>query len=246
MVKTSPLPDEVLAPLPTACLHLVDVHGPHVAELRKELHAELLAKEADPWLVRNLRDEAPLAAVLEEHVRTGTPLPRLEDWQVSKRLTQGWDPHDPLLKISFLPLLRPTGHRDIGRRLFPSVRPLLEAAVAQVGTEYPWCRDAVNVPRADSGDLVPWSPPLPTLQAHALVRVVGHACIITTSALTGMRSSKLMELRVGCHAPAEEHTPGLARHRLVARSSRAAAGAARVMNGASSRRSSAPSPWPSS
>ncbi|MFD8342319.1 hypothetical protein ACFV2C_08510 [[Kitasatospora] papulosa] len=87
MVKTSPLPDEVLAPLPTACLHLVDVLGPHVAELRKELHAERLAKEADPWLVRNLRDEAPLAAVLEEHVRTGTPLPRLEDWQVSKRLT---------------------------------------------------------------------------------------------------------------------------------------------------------------
>jgi hypothetical protein len=148
-------------------------------------------------------------------VRTGRPLPRLEDWQVSKRLTQGWDPHDPLLKISFLPLLRPTGHRDIGRRLFPSVRSLLEAAVAQVGTEYPWCRDAVNVPRADSGDLVPWSLPLPWLQAHALVRVVGHACVITTSALTGMRSSGLMELMVGCHAPAEEDAPGLARHRLV-------------------------------
>ncbi|MFG2631439.1 hypothetical protein [Streptomyces sp. NPDC048473] len=216
MVKTPPLPDEVLAPLLTACLHLVNVLGPHVVELRKELRADRLAQDAEtPWLIRNLRDEAPLAAVVEEHLRAGRPLPQLEDWQVATRLTRGWDPHDPLLEVSFLQLLRPTGHRDIARRLFKSVRPLLEAAVAQVGTEYRWCRDATDVPRADNGDLVPWSVPLPSLQAQALVRVVGHACVITTSALSGMRSSELMELAVDCHAPAEEDAPGLARHRLV-------------------------------
>ncbi|MGW0615762.1 hypothetical protein [Streptomyces sp. NPDC002788] len=128
-----------------ACLHLVDVLGPHVVELRKELRTDRLAKDAEtPWLIRNLHDEAPLAAVVEEHLRAGMPLPRLQDWQVATRLTRGWDPHDPLLEVSFLQLLRPNGHRDIGRRLFKSVRPLLEAAVAQVGTEHRWCRDATS------------------------------------------------------------------------------------------------------
>ena len=37
------------------------------------------------------------------------------------------------------------------------------------------------------------------------------------AAITGMRSSELMELEVGCRRPLEEHGPGLLRYRLASK-----------------------------
>jgi hypothetical protein len=59
----------------------------------------------------------------------------------------GWDPKDPLLTANFQHLLWPTGHRDIHTTLFVQPWPLLEEAVAEVGTEYVWCRDPAGAPR---------------------------------------------------------------------------------------------------
>jgi hypothetical protein len=116
VIKTEPLDDGVLRPLLTACLHLVDVLGPHIVNLRNELRAERESWRNVEWS-RHLRDGDQLAALVEEHLRTGQPLPRIEDFQVTKRLRSGWDPKDPLLTANFQHLLRPTGHRDIHKTL---------------------------------------------------------------------------------------------------------------------------------
>ncbi|MET7849950.1 hypothetical protein [Streptomyces avermitilis] len=188
--------DDVLRPLLTAYLHFVDVLGPHIVNLRTTLQAEREARRNVDWS-RNLRDADRLASLVDTHLRTGQPLPRLECGQMTKRLRSGWDPKDPLLDVNFQQLLRPTG-RDISRALLVQARPLMEEAVAEVGTEYVWCRNAPDVPRADTGELIPWSLPLSSKGVDALIRVAGHACTAATSALTGMRSSELMELTVGC------------------------------------------------
>ncbi|MFE5767661.1 hypothetical protein ACFQ7O_04800 [Streptomyces sp. NPDC056485] len=216
VIKTEPLDDAVLRPLLTACLHLIDVLGPHIASLRTHLHAEHEAARKAEWS-RNLRDPGLLGSLVDAHLQTGRALPRLGDGQVTKRLRSGWDPADPLLPVNFQALLRPSGHRDIARALFVQARPLLEGAVAEVGTEHLWCRDAPDVPRADTGEPVPWSLPLPTLSAYAQIRVASHACKVATSALTGMRSSELMELTVGCRRTDADDGTGLTRHRLVSK-----------------------------
>ncbi|MFD9192860.1 hypothetical protein ACFWCA_32180 [Streptomyces phaeochromogenes] len=217
-IKTQPLPDEVLSPLLGASLLLVEVLGPHIAGLRRTLQAD-----RDQWntakrsryLRMNEQDE--LAAIIDSYLRAERPLPQLEPGHVNRRLHRGWDPHDPLLHVSFQHLARPTGHWDFSPQMFKRSRPMLETAVDEVGHEFIWCRDGAEVPRADTGELVPWSLPLPASQADALIRIAVHACVITTSALTGMRSSELMELAVGCRVTAEEDAPGLARHRLASK-----------------------------
>ncbi|WP_233273661.1 hypothetical protein [Streptomyces broussonetiae] len=216
VIKTKPLDDDVLRPLLTAYLHLVDVLGPHIVPLRTTLQAEREARRNVDWS-RNLRDAERLASLVDAHLRTDQPLPRLEGGQVTKRLRSGWDPKDPLLDVNFQQLLRPTGHRDISKALLVQARTLLEEAVAAVGTEYVWCRNAPDAPRADTGELIPWSLPLSNTGVDSLIRVARHACTVATSALTGMRSSELMELTVGCRRTDDADGTGLARHRLVSK-----------------------------
>ena len=62
-----------------------------------------------------------------------------------------------------------------------------------------------------------WTPPLHRLQAVALVGIVRTAAITILAAVSGMRSSELMELRVGCRRPPEESGPGLVRYRLASK-----------------------------
>ncbi|MGW3208312.1 hypothetical protein [Streptomyces sp. NPDC001135] len=153
--------DSVLRPLLTAYLHLVHVLGPHIVDLRTTRQAEREARQKVEWS-RNLRDADRLAPLVDAHLRTGQPLARLEDAQVTKRHRSGGDPKDPLLDFTFQHLLRPTGHRDIGKSLLAQARPLLEEAVAEVGTEYMWCRSAADAPRADTDEMIPWSLPCRT------------------------------------------------------------------------------------
>ncbi|MEU4147110.1 hypothetical protein [Streptomyces parvulus] len=215
VIKTSPLSDDVLAPLLTACLHMIDELGPHVADLRRLRRADQQGKDAQ--LVRRLFDKVRLTALVDGHLQAGSPLPRLDPRQIAMRKARGWDPEDPLLEVNFVHLLRPTGHRDIAPNLFRQARPMLEEAVTRVGVEYVWCRSADLVPRADTGEMVPWSLPMPSVRADSLVRAAGHACIVATSALTGMRASELMELTVGCHRTGTDDGTGLVRHRLVSK-----------------------------
>ncbi|GCE41000.1 hypothetical protein Rhow_004643 [Rhodococcus wratislaviensis] len=50
-----------------------------------------------------------------------------------------------------------------------------------------------------------------------MVGIVRTAAIIVLSASSGMRSSELMELRVGCRRPIEEPIPGLTRYRIASK-----------------------------
>lgn len=213
-IKTAPLDDRVLSPLLTACLHLVDVLGPHVVDLRAALREDRLSRD-QAGMPRNLTDAGVLAEVVDGYLRDGRPLPRLDPTWSMKRCRRGWDARDPLLEVSFTQLVVPTGHLRLDDALLSRTRPLLEEAVAAVGTEYAWCRNAVAVPRADTGEMVPWSLPLPHMHADSLVGVTRHACLIATSALTGMRSSELMEVVAGCRRADRDDATGMERHRLV-------------------------------
>ncbi|MER5927712.1 hypothetical protein [Streptomyces mirabilis] len=50
-----------------------------------------------------------------------------------------------------------------------------------------------------------------------MIRIAGHACTVATSALTGMRSSELMELTVACRHTDDADGTDLTRHRLVSK-----------------------------
>ncbi|MFJ8968610.1 hypothetical protein ACIRJ3_04240 [Streptomyces anulatus] len=217
-IKTLPLPDEVLAPLLTASLHLVEVLGPHIADLRRSRRATITEWDAlKRTRYLGMKNPDELAEILDDHLRERKPLPRLNPGQVTRRLNRGWDPKDPLLNVSFQHLVRPSGHWDLSVDMLRRSRPLLESVVDQVGHEYVWARSGAEVPRADSGELLPWTLPLPSTQADALVRIASHACVMTVSALTGMRASELTELLVGCRVKSEEDAPGLARHRIASK-----------------------------
>ena len=73
---------------------------------------------------------------------------------------------------------------------------------------------AVPVERPDGHGEVAWTMPLDRArQAVALVRSSASAAIITIAAVSGMRSSELMELQVGRCRPPEHHRPAGARYR---------------------------------
>jgi hypothetical protein len=55
------------------------------------------------------------------------------------------------------------------------------------------------------------------MQAVALVGIVRTAAVIVIAAVSGMRSSELMELQVGCCRPPEHFGPGLVRYRLASK-----------------------------
>ena len=79
----------------------------------------------------------------------------------------------------------------------------------------PFGRDAGTVPRADGHDAVPWATPLHRDEAEGLIGIVRTAAIIVILAVSGMRSSEVMELQAGSRQPPQELGPGLVRYRLT-------------------------------
>ncbi|WP_157857285.1 hypothetical protein [Streptomyces yerevanensis] len=160
------------------------------------------------------------------HLVSGEPLDQDEEWAVARKLAKGWDPRDPLLQVSLTALARESGacsrsggpfkpaagFRQDPR--FTALRPLIEQAVQQVGLTPRWGRQAALITRADGQGDVPWT--LPTTR-EGLARLLIHirtGCIITIAALSGMRSSELVELPADCQLPLQPLGPGRVRHRL--------------------------------
>ncbi|MGH9285434.1 MAG: hypothetical protein ACRD0M_07145, partial [Acidimicrobiales bacterium] len=156
-----------------------------------------------------------LIAVLDRHVRDQVPLPQLADHEQRSRLAQGWAPDDPLLGVSLGLLANEAGIRQFNRQWLGSLREPIQATLAEVGTARPWGGDACPVPAATGDAPLAWTLPLHTGEVLALAGVVRTACLLVIAAVSGMRSSELMELRVGCRRPPEEFGPGLVRHRLA-------------------------------
>lgn len=217
--KTQPVADGVLQPMLAAALHVVAVLGPYAVELRQELG------EADRTFARNaagLRHSAPSAIddivkLLAEYAATRTPLPLLEDHDIDQRIAAGWAPDDPLLSVATGVLARQAGYTQLWARWTPMLRGPICDAVALAGVEKVFARQAAEVPTVDGTSTLPWTLPLHRAQADAVIGIVRTAAIIVLAAVSGMRASELMELRIGCRRPVEEPVLGLRRFRIASK-----------------------------
>src|SRR6266498_3626686 len=130
---------------------------------------------------------------------------------------RGWPATDPLTPLALDLLARQAGFAWFPPRWMPRVRQAIEETLAAVGAEKVFGRAAAEIARADGNGTTAWTLPLHRHEALALVGVVRTACIIVTAAVSGMRSSELMELRVGCRRPPRELAPSLFRYRLASK-----------------------------
>ncbi|RSM72907.1 hypothetical protein DL991_32420 [Amycolatopsis sp. WAC 01375] len=217
--KTSPVADSVLQPMLAAASYLVDTLGPRAIDLitqvrdadRKWSHTH-----GDHVLTTTL-PEGEIAQLLTDYERRGEPLPLAAEHTIRDRVATGWSPEDPLTRISLGLLARQAGFTQFWRQWIPRMRDRVEAVLDLVGADKPFGRNASVVDRADGDGTLAWTLPLDRLEAVAVVGIVRTAAIILLAAVSGMRSSELMELEVGCCRPPEHYGPGLVRHRLASK-----------------------------
>jgi len=217
--KTQPVAGEVLQPMLAAALHLVTVLGPHAAGLDRQVRQ---ADDISSVKAAGRRHGAATAVddigrLLAGYLATGTPLPMIEDHDIGQRIAAGWPPDDPLLPVATGVLARQAGYSQLWARWLPMLRGPIQDAVASVGVEKTFAREAAEIPAADGTCTLPWTVPLHRAQAVALVGIVRTAAIIVLAAASGMRASELMELRVGCRRPVEEPVPGFQRFRITSK-----------------------------
>lgn len=219
MNKTQPVAGEVLQPMLAAALHLVEVCGEHAVELAEQIRA---TDRASSLKAPGLRHGSPTAlddiiGVLADYTTTGTPLPVLEDHDIARRLDAGWSADDPLLHVATGVIARQAGYTQFWTRWRHELHDELIGAVAVLGVEKAFARNAPDAPTADDTAVLPWTLPLHRSEAVALVGIVRTAAIILLAATSGMRAGELMELRVGCRLPVDEPVPGLKRFRLASK-----------------------------
>ncbi|WP_427006228.1 hypothetical protein [Pseudarthrobacter sp. H2] len=186
---TEPVPDHVLQPILAAALHLVGVLGPHVIELQQQVRA---VDRVSSLKAAGLRHSSPsfpedIKAVLAQYTSAGTGLPMMEDHDIAARIADGWAAEDPLLPLATGALARTAGYSQFWARWIPTMRGPLEQAVASVGVEKVFGRDAADTPAADGSGTLPWTLPLHRSQAVALIGTVRTASIIVLAAVSGMR-----------------------------------------------------------
>jgi hypothetical protein len=217
---TPAVADEVLQPLLAAALHLIQVLGPHVVELNEQIRqTDRVSSLKAPGLRRHGSATAidDIIEVLACYTSTGTPLPMLEDHDITRRLATGWSPDDPLLPVATGVIARRAGYTQFWARWRHQLHGQLLDTAAAVGVEKTFVRDAAEAPTADGAGMLPWTLPLHRSEAAGLVGIVRTAAIIVLAATSGMRSSELMELRVGCRRPVEEPVGGLQRFRIASK-----------------------------
>ena len=216
--KTPAVRAEVLQPMLAAALHLVQALGPHVVELNEQIREidNVWATGAPGLRHRSPAMVSDIKRLLADHQATGTPLPMLEEHDVNRRLTAGWDASDPLLPVSTGVLARQAGYVQFWAKWMPALREPLIDTLSTVGVEKIFGRDAAEAPTADGTTLLPWTLPLHRSEAAALIGIARTAAIVVLAAASGMRASELMELRVGCRR-VEEPIPGLKRYRVVSK-----------------------------
>ncbi len=216
--KTPAVRAEVLQPMLAAALHLVRALGPHVVELNEQIREidNVWATGAPGLRHRSPAMVSAVKRLLADHQATGTPLPMLEEHDVNRRLTAGWDASDPLLPVSTGVLARQAGYVQFWAKWMPALREPLIDTLSTVGVEKIFGRDAAEAPTADGTTLLPWTLPLHRSEAAALIGIARTAAIVVLAAASGMRASELMELRVGCRR-VEEPIPGLKRYRVVSK-----------------------------
>ncbi|MFC1410766.1 hypothetical protein ACEZCY_16405 [Streptacidiphilus sp. N1-12] len=213
---TLPVAEEVFAPTVAAALFLVETVGPLVAA-----EYGTLESRRDSQCKERIGDEelAALQGVLDRYVREGSPLPECNERQVPRRITRGWAPQDPMLRLDFNALWRQaTGYGSVFDAHIPLIRPLLVQALGRVGLAGAFGRDAALIPRADDPKtLVPWTAPLTADGLRDLVQVLVGTCRILVAALSGMRASELDELTGDSAQEPVQVSGGTSRFRLASK-----------------------------
>ena len=104
-----------------AALHLVQAVGPHVVELNEQIRGmdNVWATGAAGLRHRSPAMVSDIKRLLADHQATGTPLPMLEEHDVNRRLTAGWDASDPLLPVSTGVLARQAGYVQFWAKWMP-------------------------------------------------------------------------------------------------------------------------------
>ncbi|MEU3566999.1 hypothetical protein AB0E96_01010 [Kitasatospora sp. NPDC036755] len=189
--------EEVFQPTVAASLYLVETLGPLVAEEFTKYQKVRQFRSTTPVAKVTPGVRQTLAAVLNHHVGMGSPLPESDGRVVAKRLATSWTEDDPLVRVNTDRLLSSTGGRAriLLRSQVEELRPMLEAAVARVGTAGEYGRDATLVGRQDVPErMVPWTLPITALELRGLQFVMLAACRTLVAAVAGMRASELDEL----------------------------------------------------
>ncbi|MDO0938944.1 hypothetical protein QQY66_47220 [Streptomyces sp. DG2A-72] len=188
-----PVPDELLQPLLATCLYLVEVVGPHVADVVEDrrAHEEMRAKGP----VARIADVPRLKALCEEFRERAEPLPKISANQIARYTHLHGDPLRPL---AWRHLVSLAGFRKIADTAKPHLAPVLVEVAKDMGFAGPWARNAPSIPRYGDNEPVPWTAPLAADDLRTAVGNMLTACAVVTSALSGMRSSELLELEVGC------------------------------------------------
>jgi integrase len=208
--KTPVVSQEILQPLLAAALYMTATIAPHLLALPPQVRQR---QQEEAQIPGTTPDLGRIEQALRRHADEGQPLEAVPDPAISARLHRGWSPGDPLLSVSLTALAREAGTGRLVRGHRAAARPLIEQAVAIVGTAKPWARNAAHVPRADDAGTTPWTLPLDERDVRNLAGYAHTACLVLTAALTGMRASELMELRHGCR-DITRHGDGLTRYRL--------------------------------
>jgi integrase len=214
--RTSPVPLPVLQPLLAACLYLVDTIGPHLVELRGEFRRAPEWGSAPPGLLTDI-GIARLTAFLAGEIEAGHALQRLPQAAIDRRLADGWSPADPVLPVNLSPLGHQLGYGRVLLRHVEQIRPHLEHTVRVLGVEHAWGRNAAPVLGADGGKARAWTLPVSYHEIRGLITAVRTACLILTAAASGMRTSELLELRVGCRRSPRTVPGGGQRFRLASK-----------------------------
>jgi hypothetical protein len=150
---TPAVADDILQPMLAASLHLVQVLGPHAVALNEQIREYDRVRSARAAELRRITATPvdDIMAVLADYTTTGTPLPQLEDHEIAKRLAAGWSAEDPLLPVATGIMSRQAGRRQLEARWMPRLRGPLTDAVATVGVEKVFVRDAEDAPMAGHG-----------------------------------------------------------------------------------------------
>ncbi|WP_431040772.1 hypothetical protein ACQUSR_01935 [Streptomyces sp. P1-3] len=211
--RTPPVPDAILQPLLATCLYLVDVVGPHIADLLDQVRAD--AAEGVGLPGGTMADLPALRRVVEEIRASGEPLPALADNQTTKRVNHHGE--DPLTLLVWGRFARKAGVGRLPPDVCTHLVPALTELATEVGFQRPWARNPAQIARADSGELVPWTRPLATEDVNIMASYVATACLVLTAALSGMRNSELLEIEAGCRLPARTTPGGGTRFRLASK-----------------------------
>ncbi|MEU9183397.1 integrase [Streptomyces sp. NPDC048484] len=210
---TPPVPDSMLQPLLATCLYVVNEVGPHLADLMDTARTS----RADTTVSGSvtLAHLPALRQVLAIMRANGEPLPAVDDVQLRKRTTLGQE--GPLKHLGWEALARTIDARRFGDDARRQMIPELTALAAEVGFQPPLARQAAAIPRLGDGELIPWTLPLAEGDLFFMVDHAVTACLAVTCALSGMRTSELLEIEAGCRLPAVTTSGGGRRFRLASR-----------------------------